>query len=245
VQGAAGELQTTGETSQEGDPHGVSFTRPHHAPTDPPKPPHHRSLAHNNDGHPKTRPNGDDTMTGPTTHHTSTTAAAACPRTQHTAHLPQPPQTHRVTRRGSTHNNNGHPDPHPNGKDTTTGTTAHNTPWTTTHDSCRCLSQDTAHGPAAPTASSHGKPTPAPTTSDGHNASKAHTGQVPHSPAQQYNHQTRPHPTHAILHPHCPRTPSTLLVMVEYGWESGRWGSLYQSRCCCLAPPSPTRSGAM
>jgi hypothetical protein len=38
---------------------------------------------------------------------------------------------------------------------------------------------------------------------------------VPHSPTQQYNHQTRPHPTHAILHPHRPCTASTLLVMVE------------------------------
>jgi hypothetical protein len=244
VQGATGGLQTTGETSQEGDPHGALFTHPHHAPTDPPEPPHHKYLAHDNDGHPRTC-NGNDTTTGPTTHHTSTTAAATCPRTQHTAHPPQPPQTRHVTQHGSTHNNDGHPDPHPNGKDTTTGTTAHDTPRTTTHDSRRCLSRDTAHGPAAPTASSHGKPTPAPTTSNGHNSSKAHAGQVPHSLTRRYNHQMQPHPTHAILHPHRPRTASTFLVMVEYRWESGRWGSSYQSCCCCLAPPSPTRSGAM
>jgi hypothetical protein len=109
VQGATGGLQTTGETSQEGDPHGVLFTCPHHAPTDPPEPPHHRYLAHDNDSHPKTCPNGNDTTTGPTTHHTSTTAAAACPRTQHMAHLPQLPQTRRLTQRGSTYNNDGHP----------------------------------------------------------------------------------------------------------------------------------------
>jgi hypothetical protein len=70
---------------------------------------------------------------------------------------------------------------------TTTATPTHNPmartpqpapPRTTTHDSRRCLSPDTAHGPATPTASSHGKLTPAPTTSNGHNASKAHAGQV-------------------------------------------------------------------
>jgi hypothetical protein len=153
----------TGEAPQEGDPHGVSFTCPHHAPTDPPKPPHHRSPAHDNDGHPNPHPNGDDTTTGPTTHHTSTTAATACPSTQHTAHPPQPPQTHRVTQRGSTHNNNGHPDPQPNSKDTTTSPAAHHTPWTTTHNSCRRrLSWDTAHGPA--TESPHQHPPPATVT---------------------------------------------------------------------------------
>jgi hypothetical protein len=130
-------------------------------------------------------------MTGPTTHHTSTTAAATCPRTQHMAHLPQPPQTCCVTRRGSTHNNNGHPNPHPIGKDTMTGPTAHHTPQTTTHDSCCCLSRDTAHGPAAPTASNHRKPTPAPTTSDSHNTSKAHAGQVPTAP-HTHAHATQP-----------------------------------------------------
>jgi hypothetical protein len=189
VQGATGGLQTTGEIPQEGDLHGALFTCPHHAPTDPPKPPHRRSPAHDNNSHPNPHPNGNDTMTSPTTHHTSTTTTTACPRTQHTAHPPQPPQTCRVTQRGSTHNNDGHPDPHPKSKDTTTGPTAHHTPRTTTHDSHCRLSQDTAHGPAAPTTSSHRKPTPAPTTSDSQNSSKAHAGQV----------LTAPH-THAHAH---------------------------------------------
>jgi hypothetical protein len=58
----------------------------------------------------------------PTTHHGQqpTTAAAACPRTQDTAQLPQWPQTHCITQCGSTYNNSGHPNPHPNSKDTTT-----------------------------------------------------------------------------------------------------------------------------
>jgi hypothetical protein len=166
-------------------------------PLTPPTPPQYRSPAHDNDSHPNPHSNGDDTTTDPTTHHTSTTAAAACPRTQHTAHPPQPPQTRHVTRRGSTHNNDGHPSPHPNGKDTTTGPTAHHTPRTTTHNHCHCLSRDTAHGPAAPTVSSHGKPTPAPTTSNGHDTSKAHAGQVPtaphtHAHATQPQHNSRP-----------------------------------------------------
>jgi hypothetical protein len=84
------------------------------------------------------------------------------------AHPPQPPQTCHVTRHGSTHNNNGHPDPHPNGKDTMTGPTAHHTPQTTTHDSRHRLSWDTAHGPAAPplpaTESPHQHPPPATVT---------------------------------------------------------------------------------
>jgi hypothetical protein len=66
--------KTTGETPQEGDPHGVLFTCTHHAPTDPPEPPCHRSPAHNNNGHPNPHPKGKDTTTGPTTHHTSHTA---------------------------------------------------------------------------------------------------------------------------------------------------------------------------
>jgi hypothetical protein len=153
MQGATGGLQMTGETPQEGDPHGASFTCPHHAPTDPPEPPHHRSPAHNNDGH---------------------------------------------------------PNPHPNGKDTTTGPAAHHTPQTTTHDSRCCLSWDTAHGPAAPTASSHGKPTPAPTTSDSHNASKAHAGQVltaphTHAHAMQPRRNSRPTvQTTDMAPPECP-----------------------------------------
>jgi hypothetical protein len=61
-------LQTTGETPKEGDPHGASFTCPHHASTDPPEPPHHRCPAHDNNGHPSPHPNGNDTTTSPTTH---------------------------------------------------------------------------------------------------------------------------------------------------------------------------------
>jgi hypothetical protein len=55
-----------------------------HAPTMlllTPKPPHHRSPAHDNNSHPNPHPNSNDTTTSPTTHHTSHT----------TDKKPQPP----------------------------------------------------------------------------------------------------------------------------------------------------------
>jgi hypothetical protein len=119
-----------------------------------------------------------------------------------------------------------------------------------THDSRCCLSWDTAHRPATPTASSHRKPTPAPTTGNGHDTSKAQSTQgkchwppiptpIPCSPnvtasPQHKQHGTapvphpptqqynhQPQPAHATLHLHHPHASSKLLAMVEYGWE---WG---------------------
>jgi hypothetical protein len=254
-----------GATDNRGDPQGLLSVHAHHAPTDPPKPPRHRSPAHNNDGHPK---------------------------------------------------------PHPNSKDTTTGPTTHHTPQTTTHDSCHHLSQDTGHSPSAPTApdmphhpmwlspQQQQPPQPTPQQQRHHNwphnpqqpmtatatCPRTHIAQPPpplparesphqhpppvtvtiparpgqhrevllaphththttqpqcnsqstaqttwHCPStppltQQYNHQL--HPTHATLHLHHPHAASKLLAMVEYGWEwrVGQVGELVPEPPCTPLP---------